>query len=804
MAIDSYCIPNFSQTIDNRTIVNIFQSCKYRSQLSVCFLNDKSAADKFSNSMRQGSGTITFIIHAEDGEISEQLHSTFRSVSTMLLCGMQLFVFIVAPRNVISSETGKAITWAFRGSFIELRDHGRGEQALHDILEQFYRLSPLVNVPKMGMAYYGPTSFAELLSLSSKNKTSWRYVIDYSMFTRSALVGFASHMMDECSFANKQINVIGYNPPYVWAGLRHGVTTRFTEMSTPDPEGYGPIKLILPRLTGNVLLKKVKYVQHDPQKKLLCDDSVMFALSRNILYIGVYPATHLLDYNLKGWRMVAVDPKINAAWAETLKQRTSIDLVPISAKFEFNAQSTRDIVLKYFSGVPFSIIDDSWVEGTEDYEKFQELKQSYFEQLVMNGSTSKLRVSMISMKWNRTKDVKCRRLLALLPQPYGGSLRELRAYFHVNGAAEVNIKKSEVNSYMDKFTSLSISEQIGSQKFMHMLITNYGDALKLKTGRDKAIIASYSLSNAINKKERVLKFLSDAAKSETLIIFGAPNLNRVKFMIKSGIVLGSDVTISNDLITFKNASGKVWKDYGYTQSELIKSSMIEITIEQMLCISSSSYNGVGYFANSIYNDMFSWYVPEWLFEKYFSIQDIRLSPVALVKCFTTSIRNLCYVPHLTYYALRGSFVEKVLITNNVLNSSYLITGTSHSTFKVLSNFEVPSPAGVLKFKAGDDVNISGHLLSLVIAAHFVASPTLLWATHMKRMTTPVNLPKNLDKLLFFDNKIKNGMLEKWHSREEVVLAAMIVENYVAHILNGRHSIEIIQEITQVIYEKFNA
>nr|AAT97063.1 unknown [Tobacco leaf enation phytoreovirus] len=797
---DDYCIPNFSQSITKRTIVNIFEACKYRSQLVVCFLHDEEVATKYGNWMGQGSGTITKVIVADESNIMVQLHDVFRNVGTLLLSGVQMFIFIIASRSLICNDTAKSITWAFRGSYVDLREFPRGSQSIVAKLEEYYKLSPLISVPKMGQFYYGPTVFSELLSISNKNRTSWRYVIDYSMFTRSGLVGFMSKVASSLDYKSKVLNVIGYNPPYVWAGLRHSMMIRYIESSVPDPSGSGPMKLILPKLDAKVLESKVKYVLHNPQVKLLCSDSLILSLSKNVLYLGAYPAEHLREMKLKGWKIVAVDPKLDDVWADGLSKNTGAKIIPYSQKFTFDAVSTKDVILKNFNNVSFAVIDDTWVEGDSEYQEFQDVKQSYFEQLV-SSKDDRIKVSLISMKWNRKKDVKCCKLIGLLPQPYGGSLMEMRAYFHSKGC-ETMVKRSEVDEYMDKFSKLSSSDQISTQKFMHIFITKSMNAMNMKLGRGESILASYSLSNAINDKDKVLEFLDRAVKSETFIIFGAPNLPRVKFMLANGVVTGSDISVKKDVITFKNASGRTWKDYGYTQSELLKVGMVEMTIEQMVSYAGGDYNGVGYFANSIYNDMFSWYIPKWLFEKLFQTQDVRLSPVALVKCFTTRIRNLCYVPHATYYALRGVFVERLLIRANVLNSSYKIDGQSDSTFQVLSNFNMDSEAGTLTFLKGQKVNISGHLLSLTIAAHFVASPIVMWSIHMKKMTASSNLPSGVDKLLFFDNKIKNGKLEPWHSKEEVVLAAMIAGDYVSHILNGHHSTEIVDDICKTIYEQF--
>nr|ABF56524.1 minor core structural protein [Rice gall dwarf virus] len=791
---EEYVIPNFAQTINNRTIVNIFESCKYRSPLIICALNDAVLAKEYSNSMAMGSGTITFMID-NDVDIMSSLYTTFRTVSTLLLMGNQLCVFIVVPMSVISTDALTAIAYAYRGAMIELRHYGRGDDYVQERLESLFKLSPLCGTPHMGPKYYGPTVFSELLDLSHHNKTSWYSVIDYSMFTRTALVGFASYLMKTLSLNSSIVNIVGYNPPYVWAAMMHGVTIRYIEKEIPNPKGKGPMGLIMPELNGRVLTNKVKYVLHNPQIKLLCLDSMMFMSSRNIVYIGAYPATHLLDMNLRGWNIYAVDPEITQQWISDMKAKTGANICASARKFMFDVSENVKIN-EFFGNQPYSIIDDSWVP--DNYEQFQDKKRNYFQELVKSDQ----KVTLITMKWNTRKNVTCEKLLALLPQPYGGKLYEMRAFFHRNGIGSITIDANSVEKYIQKFQELPLGAQVGTQKFMHTMISRVQDVMSIQPKKGDVIIASYSLSNASNPKKKVLEYLTKASKSEAMIIFGAPNLERVKYMRERGVLPGNNITINGEKITFNNPSGKKWTDFGYTNSELLACDMIEVTIEQMVSFMSTSFRGTGYYSNSIYNDLFSWFIPVWVWNQTMQIQDIRLSPVALVKCFTTKIRNLCYVPHSTYYALRGHLVAKMFSENNIENNCYSISGKSNETFTVLRDFKFPTSIGVLEFKAGEKVNISGHLLSLAVAAHFVAVPVTMWARHIKYMTVDRQKPPDVDRILFFDNKIKRNTLERWHTKSEVILAALIAGEYVGLMLNNFHSKAIVDDLCNTVLATF--
>nr|P14583.1 RecName: Full=Putative mRNA-capping enzyme P5; AltName: Full=Structural protein 5; AltName: Full=mRNA guanylyltransferase [Rice dwarf virus (isolate Akita)]BAA14081.1 ORF [Rice dwarf virus] len=795
MSNPDYCIPNFSQTVNERTIIDIFTICRYRSPLVVFCLSHNELAKKYAQDVSMSSGTHVHII---DGsvEITASLYRTFRTIATQLLGRMQIVVFVTVDKSVVSTQVMKSIAWAFRGSFVELRNQSVDSSTLVSKLENLVSFAPLYNVPKCGPDYYGPTVYSELLSLATNARTHWYATIDYSMFTRSVLTGFiAKYFNEEAVPIDKRIvSIVGYNPPYVWTCLRHGIRPTYIEKSLPNPGGKGPFGLILPVINELVLKSKVKYVMHNPQIKLLCLDTFMLSTSMNILYIGAYPATHLLSLQLNGWTILAFDPKITSDWTDAMAKATGAKVIGVNKEFDFKSFSVQANQLNMFQNSKLSVIDDTWVET--DYEKFQAEKQAYFEWLIDRTSID---VRLISMKWNRSKDTSVSHLLALLPQPYGASIREMRAFFHKKGASDIKILAAETEKYMDDFTAMSVSDQINTQKFMHCMITTVGDALKMDLDGGRAVIASYSLSNSSNPKERVLKFLSDANKAKAMVVFGAPNTHRLAYAKKVGLVLDSAIKMSKDLITFSNPTGRRWRDYGYSQSELYDAGYVEITIDQMVAYSSDVYNGVGYFANSTYNDLFSWYIPKWYVHKRMLMQDIRLSPAALVKCFTTLIRNICYVPHETYYRFRGILVDKYLRSKNVDPSQYSIVGSGSKTFTVLNHFEVPHECGPLVFEASTDVNISGHLLSLAIAAHFVASPMILWAEQMKYMAVDRMLPPNLDKSLFFDNKVTpSGALQRWHSREEVLLAAEICESYAAMMLNNKHSPDIIGTLKSAI------
>nr|ADN64782.1 minor core protein [Homalodisca vitripennis reovirus] len=804
MGDDAYCIPNFSQTIDKRVILNVFEACRHRSPIAIIGLPHRDVAVKYSSKLSTGSGTIVYFLH-DSTNITNDLFSVFRAVGTQLLMGCQIVIFVTIPTTKLTLNTLKSIGWAFRAAVADFRDTSREDPNLKDFMDTTLDLAPLFNVPKCGIAYYGPTIFSELLELTNKGllKTKWYATIDYSMFSRSAITAFAAYMLKAAGIDRKSMKaaVVGYNPPYVWTGLKHGLQVKYLELHVRSPGGLGPRRLILPKLDFKDEPNKVKYVVHNPQIKLLCHDMTFLSISRNVLYIGSYPATHLEGLNLYGWKLLCVDPKNTPEWAEIMRKKTNADITQIGLPYDFTTPGVfPKYVKKVFGNERFVVMDDSWIDGRAEYEDFQLLKQSYFESVCASDD----QMILASVKWHRTKDTTVKYLLALLPQPYGGSIRELRAVFSKHGVSSITIKSSDTEAYLDKFNKMSQSSQIYTQAFMHQLLTTTKDALEYDVPNDTALIASYSLSNSNNSKSRVLQCLDNYAKMKKVIIFGAPNLLRLKFMKEIGLMLDSSIKIKDDLISFSNPSGKKWVDRGYTAEEMQSVGFIEITVEQMVSLCGGDYAGCGYFVNSSYNDIFSWYIPMWMVGK-LMLQDIRTSPSALVKCFTTVIRSLCFVPHRVYYAYRSYMVAKHLAANNVLNTAYTLIGSSDATFIVNSNFSIPHPAGPLNFTAGDKVNISGHLLSLSIAAHFVAAPILLWAHQMKYMTQNRKKDPKIDPLLYFDNKLdKQGSLMQWHSREEVLLACLIVEDYVSMMFNGNYSKNIINDITATMAKVFKA
>ncbi|QIJ56928.1 minor core protein [Scaphoideus titanus reo-like virus 1] len=800
MEESDFCIPNFSQTIDKRTIINVFEACRYRSPLVVVCLSNHTIALKFGTLISMGSGSNVYYIR--DGEvISQALYNVFRSISTQLLLGNQIVVFVTAPKTVLSSNTIKAITWAFRGAFVELRNHDATETKVQDRLNNLVELSPLYNVPHCGLVYYGPTVFSELLSLTKKNKTKWYATIDYSMYSRTVLVGFSKVMLRETSRLNNSILVVvGYNPPYVWASLRHGLKLNYIEIGTKSPGGQGPRGLILPKLPTDTEANKVKYVVHNPQLKLLCQDMTMLSISKNVLYIGSYPAKHLEDLHLEGWTLVCVDPKITNEWKLNLASSTKAKVHGYDQAFDFKSLTLPNYV-SHFNGEKFVIIDDTWIQGDEEYESFQAEKQKYFEWAV---STESNKVILAMMKWNRKTDVIVSKLLGLLPQPYGANVHELRAIFHRNGSNNMSIKLSTTNEYLDKFAKLSTSSQISTQTFLHQLLTTTKDILNYEQQENSVIVASYSLSNANNSKAKVLAYLKDVNFKKRLMIFGAPNLNRLKFMKEVGLILDSHIVIKEDVITFKNPTGKIWKDIGYNAVELLQAGFVEVTIDQMAAMSFDVYRGCGYYANSNYNDIFSWYIPIWYIDRFMLLQDITTSPANVVKCFTTRIRNLCFVPHKVYYAYRAHLVGSFFSKHNITNNKYALVGDSKSTCVIKEDFEVTHACGPLVFRKDAVINVSGHLLSLGIAAHFVASPVYLWVRQMKYMTQTRSMKAGIDPLLYFDNKLDNltNVLKIWHTREEVLLASEILVEYVEMMLNGHHSFGILSEIKQTVESLF--
>lgn len=795
---------------------DMFELALYRNKIIVIIVTDCNLADLYISKFKQGSGVFVekAVVHSDSYD-QHSLREACRSLAASVLINRTKILFVCDMNDNVSRPTATKLAYAFSAGLIWLKglDLVLANQELENLNSQL----PQKLCPSMS----GFISVSSLFNKKTFSKTSsFNSLRQYTRYQRNVLTAFASVINRGMNFdAMQPIDVIGYNPEYPDAALLHDASIRFIDK---DIEMHG---LILPKLLKTSGRDKKmlandrndtfagEYMLPDSQRKLNQIDSLMLNLSRTIIYIGSYPGTHLKNYRLHNWKIVFIDPKIDDEY-----KRMMLDVCRNASfenvKFAFNKRHLEGIINTHQLSGNIVIIDDSYSDSIMSYEHFQEMKLSFFESIFKDPS---LQVDYVSVKCNLHNRRSIDNVIALLPQPHGGHLDELRLILGAKGVTYLFDFDKNVAGYMNDFKKLEISEKMLMIKYYHILLTKKLDAFKYIDSDSNVTLALYSITNTSNVFSDFKKYVLKMCTARKVLIFNAPNKGRILYMKKNKFDPGLNISIdsSERIVTFKSPSGRVWQDYCLTGKEALELGYIQITSEMLSGLLGPSYAGPGFMDNSAYSDMFNLYMPTFVFNHFLSYQHVGTGPISSVKSFSTAIRNVQPgISRSEYYKLRANLVCDVFRKYLIDESKYRLIGDEQCAVQIINDVRLELEFGTVdisaSYKKPVDINISGHFLSLAITSHFIPVAIDAWMVQLHTMSQPKNANSVLqylrvDPLLMFDNKISDDGLSfnPWHTKDELILTVEIVKPYLDLIMSGNYSEVLVDDIresfTKLIY-----
>lgn len=814
--------------IDSEVIIrNIFERTMTRSQHLLILAESHELCVKMANTCAQLNGANTQVCEINPNNSDQkQLLTAVKNITSNLL-SQRCYIFMYVNNindihNIFHDNynvyqlisTCKRLAVSLRAGFINF---------IHKPDNYCIEMMKAVasGVPKHLVSYMGyrPTLSLREAQLPDLNSSDFMTLqnMSYTMFERSLTTSFLASIANynltgsyQCNYPDKipRIFVVGYNPQYVSLALQNGSMVRFLEVSTPKNDNDENSMIILPDLNNVPYKNKSRssktgrkyWIQSHSQQKLGQIDYTIFNMVNQIIYLGINPASHLFNLNLKKWKIIGVDPNLSPVTVDGIQQSCPSSIL-FNEEFNYSFKNLNKINRTSYIDFakPFAIIDDVYPGDAPGlYQSMQVSKIKFYNDVVRKYPNV-----IIALKLNLKTNTTINQLQYLLPQPYGGELKEMRAIMSGDqNVPDFEYRAQDVDQYMNKFANIKTEEQLKFSVYMHSSLIINQNALNYNFKSHSLINCLYSLSNEINDKSSVLQWLEKMRKNNCIVLFSAPNGDRLKYKLKYSNRLTNVMRISdNKVYTKTSRRNKPWVDISYNFTEMRKIGYLSVTPEIIAGTMGSFYHGVGYVNHGDICDITDIYLPFEFCNKIFRYQTCGTSPMGNVKAFTHMVTDGMGVSKFIYYWKRAELVGNFLMLKGIPPDSYRLIGDGNATFTALRDIRISTFVGDVFINASDSavsINLSGHLLSLAIAAHFIPNGIHIWIKQMLTMSRGVDfnilLQSEHDKMLFFDNIVRNGIALPWHSQNELILTLCILKGYVNFMLNGHFSESIIDDI----------
>lgn len=776
------------------TIKEIFSKKTLRSRHVLIAYHDDMLVREWSYIMSSSSGAkVSVGTCSGDAYNHPMLLRSVREITPNLLSNVCI-LFVIANKQSFPMYSAQRLSSSIRANLVYLI--GQASADFLEVMKKLKNMVPTMSRPVLGR--YTPS--VGLLSSGSSILPPFKHTLAYSHFLRDITTQFASfirpHLSKHVSHTNdsNKLYVIGYNPQYVASAIRCGLRAQFLERNALKNE-----TLVLPAPS---FLKPVKdreehksWVRSSGQIKLSDIDNLAFTTSNQIIYIGCHPGTHLYGYRMPAHKILFIDPALTDMTITELNKISPGNTKTVTEKFLFNVDYFKNIINGFINVTqPFTIIDDSWVPGTTNYENFQRDKINFFSFIIQRHKT----LVSIFMKLHIQHDIDIPYTFALFPQPHGGSLTELRLVMNYAGTT-YPYRVRAIRSYLDRIQDMSLEHRLRMIKYYHKILLDNHNGLAYKYSSGDLVSAMFSLSNTYNPKKSVLAWLQSMYNQRTFVIFSAPNKGRIEFLLDSGYDIGLSLKLQGDILTFRSPHRDTpWTDFCYSMAEMREVGYVTITPEIMAGILSTDYTGVGYYLNSHYCDVMDIYVPEFVLWDVLKYQHIGTSPMGIIKSFTHMFLMNGTIQRGQYYAKRGALCSDVLTSYGVNIADFYVIGDERISIVTTSDIDVSMKYGHIVIPKNTNINISGHLLSMTVSAHFVPTAVNVWIHQLLTMTGETPLSSVAahvhNGVELFDNKLIGDHFEPWHSLNELILTMEILHDYTAFILNGKQNYAVINDI----------
>ncbi|ASA47355.1 putative minor core protein [Aedes camptorhynchus reo-like virus] len=785
-----------NEYLNGKEIITAIFSCKRRRSGHVIVVGyDERTLLRWKYQISASVGAKVAYARVRHATDTEELSHAVRELTPNLLndtCVLMLY----GDHLTISLDFARKLSASIRAGLLYLP-----QSSASSLEEQCMMLRN--NLPDPTIPVFGvltPTNLER--SISPELKAEFRDNLAVSQCARELTIAFQVFRYRQESRALNSIktkdntdvivNIVGYTPTLVHATLRSGARPVFYDPAFPKFTD-----LICPPLTTLLTadhLRRKKdsgwvWVRTNPQKKIALTAYLGLSLATQVLYIGSFPGTNLLDLQLTGHNLILIDPAIDDQYRlRMMKVCPNVSFK--QEKYDFTVDHFNSLIQNRFdTSRDIVILNDAWIEG-EAYELFQRNAFDHFSELCSRFGN----VTIIS-KFHLLTDYKLTKVKALLPQPHGGSTNEMRIIFGGDGK-DYHYRSNKVNLYMEDFKSLNLTTQLWCINFYYHYLVKREDILKIDPGYNNIYSCLFSLSNDMNRKKDVLKWLSHANLNHNSVIFTTPNRDRAKVLVDSNFNPRTNISIKKDLFTFNSPVREIpWKDVCYTPSEMSEVLMECVTLEAFSGTMGKFYTGAGCYTQSSTFDLYDIYVSHYVIRPCTQVQHVGTSPLGFVKAFTHLFLKHGGMRRQAYYTNRGILLRRFFVSMNVPSTAYRLVGTEKCTMQILERIVLTSKYGIVRIFPNTEVNLSGHLLAMFVAAHFVSVSFEMWIRQLIHMATDVpsheiDIMGN-SPLEFFDN-VRNGTTYlHWHTINELILTAEIVPEYVSSVMMGRHSESVI-------------
>lgn len=723
-----------------------------------------------------------FILSLSDSDaiINAQMHNIYRSSAG---CGWQkvpvvitvLIEYTTASRNYIrSNRLMKALKTLAFNSLFRLR-------VIKDDIEydQIMLSYPVYSTPLFG------------------ENTTIGAVSSWGNFIRRNSIRFMGD-----NYNSQDILLVGVNPYSLSVCIREGMLPKLIEISDA-----GQISPYSTNLTKVDVYQSTTYRKPDLIKLEILHDLLFSRLSNLVLYVGGAPGRSLIHSNYcSKWMttptLVMFDPKFTTEYRDERKRLMAQGWKVNGKTFNYDYRQVPDLLVSD----TLTVCDDAYIIG--DQFKFTLDKIIFYTQLIADR-IAKNKTTIVYLKFNfpdtlrktktkpsidgstNNRSVDVDYLVDVMLQPGINDSNEVRLILGDKGG-RFTLTRDMYMSNLFLWRKITLREQLNKcvYYFRHLIIQ--ADFYTIYKRLNVPTIALYSLTNTLNgdlttvtQKIRDMVYYYNDLNIPLICSFPNPLLNLETLN-------STDVTITynanSTCINTKYLSA-MYDDVLVPLGDLIQIGLHDILPYHLLNYLNYNRTDEGISTIPMYSRSHVIMVNDHILHK-FTPQDGRCSPGPIIKAWTSNWRLEKQHSSKETYALRLALIRQNTDINSNLPNVSLIGGKDH-TFSVKKSFRLTVTSGPLKNRfiecsAGEKITVSGHLLNIATASIYGFSMLGLWIAHWR---TQQRLDKDSAILAdlklaqmhyqLYDYNTSLSIKDKWHLTNDLLLALIILPDYVA-------------------------
>lgn len=595
-------------------------------------------------------------------------------------------------------------------------------------------------------------------------------------------------------FVSADINLVGWNEfEVIWA-LNLGLMPTVYEIAPPNEIVPWHKRLHRDPDVQKTLDNDYSYnedIRYLPPSKLKLHflHAKMWAETKNnLVYIGGYPGDtlHMMDAKLLRGRlgkeaMISMyDPKFDsregtrAAWP-----LFQAGFRVVGRKFSYGDEAM-DAYMQVDGHLLFN--DDAYTTAAEK-DAFLIKKIRFFSNLISARKAINQQTKVIlKFQFPRGRDNFAIPFFEdILFQPAVNDSTEVRVIMSSEGTSRF-INAEEFAASVNDWRQMSLRDQYNSISVYFKHLIEVGSVFDKYKARDTLV--SFAFTSALTNKKRAIdgwkRMIARIRHEGCSIMVILPN---------------NVINDSNSFVTYKSKH-MCYHDWTISESEIWELDLYSINplgirsiVDRYMNIEQSdlrpALRGLGDFK------LLPRVLMGGVIERQFIPQSVIGSPGPLIKCFTLAYRINFNKTQSYTYNLRMRLLRKL---TNIDELKGTFSYDSASSFHSESRQTLLVMDGTLKGKsitltAGETMDISGHLLNLLISRQYSFDLLKLWIKQWAVQSTLTKLHENsftirrmhyLQKenlLIDYNPDGDKGLFDPWHSRNDIFCALVIANDY---------------------------